>query len=86
MIFLFIVAIVIWSFRRDLWVIRYLLFLQAIQMQMSNLNIYEPGSNANESDGFTNYQGLNMLSTVYSVIFSISNSILMGFVFPNKDI
>ena len=52
-------------------------------MQLSNFNDYRPGKNSNTANGFTNFQGLNMLSTLFSVIFSIANSILMGFVFPN---
>jgi hypothetical protein len=72
------------SFFKDssLWCIKYMLFVQAIQMQMGNFNMYKKGSNDNEDDGFTNYEGLNSISTVFSVIFSITNSLLIGFVFP----
>jgi len=50
-------------------------------MQISNFNVYKVGKNANDANGFTNYQGLNMLSTVFSVMFTIFNSILMSFIF-----
>ena len=66
--------------------IKYLLFLQAIQMQISNFNAYQKGTNDNENDGFTNYQGLNMLSTVFSVMFTIFNTILMSFLFEDKKL
>jgi len=52
-------------------------------MQISNFNIYKVGKNSNEENGFTNYQGLNMLSTVFSVMFTIFNSILMSFIYTN---
>jgi len=53
-------------------------------MQLSNFNLYKEGTNDVKKDGFINYQGLNMLTTVFSVMFSIFNALLMGFVFESK--
>lgn len=55
-------------------------------MQISNFNVYKAGTNDNENDGFTNFQGLNMLSTVFSVIFTIFNTILTNFLIEDKKV
>jgi hypothetical protein len=70
-------------------ILKYILFLQAIQMQLSNFNMYKRYEEGDETNGFQptgyqNYEGLNQISTVFSVIFSFCNSMLMGFVFPNQ--
>jgi hypothetical protein len=61
---------------RDVTVIKYILYLEAIIMASSNFNEY----NRDDSD---NFEGLNMLSTVFSVIFAIFNTYLASTVIYN---
>ena len=57
---------IIYSYIADLNIIKVLLYLEAIIMACANFNVY------NRDDLF-NYEGLNMLSTLFSVIFAIFN-------------
>ena len=57
---------IIYSYIADLNIIKVLLYLEAIIMASANFNEY------NRDDLF-NYEGLNMLSTLFSVIFAIFN-------------
>ena len=79
-------SIIYTYFIPNLNILKYMLFLQAIQMQLSNFNMYKEHKESDEEGEkvFLNYEGLNQLSTVFSVIFSFCNSMLMGFVFPNQ--
>ena len=70
---LVIVLFTILSFFRQITIIKYLLYLQACQMCLSNYNLYQAENNAN-------FEGLNMLSTVFSVIFCILNCYLASLV------
>tara|TARA_B110000285_G_C15081048_1_gene593523 strand:+ start:509 stop:904 length:396 start_codon:yes stop_codon:yes gene_type:complete len=56
----------IYSYTTDLNIIKVLLYLEAVIMASANFNEY------NRDDLF-NYEGLNMLSTLFSVIFAIFN-------------
>lgn len=82
---LYVCIMVGWSFKFESGIhfIKYLLFLQCIQMDLSNFNIYKAQS-SEHSDGFVNFEGLNMLSSVFSVMFNIFNSMLIVLVFPDK--
>jgi len=68
---------VAWSYRSDeaLKVIKPILLLQAFSMTLSNFNIYEEGE-----EGYHNSEGLNTLSTIFAVIFTIFNTLLLSFV------
>jgi hypothetical protein len=90
-----IVGTIIYSFKyNDLWCMKYLLFMQAVQMMLSNFNVYSSNidlkATANvegivyNEDGYANFEGLNMLSSVFSVMFNLFNSLFMVFVFDNK--
>ena len=71
-----IIATLIYTKLRTLSMIKYLLYIQAIQMSMANFNVYE------ESDT-KNFQGLNTLSTVFSVLFAVFNTFLASLIFEN---
>ena len=48
-------------------------------MQLANIKVYKE-SECKSSEGlYNNYEGLNMLSTVFSVMFTILNSILLSY-------
>ena len=57
---------IIYSYIADLNIIKVLLYLEAIIMAIANFNEYN-------RDDLLNYEGLNMLSTLFSVIFAIFN-------------
>ena len=57
----------IYSFTHDLGIIKGLLYLEALIMATANLNEYN-------RDDINNFEGLNMLSTLFSVIFAIFNT------------
>ena len=61
---------------RDVTIIKYILYLEAIIMASSNFNEYN-------KDDFDNFEGLNMISTVFSVIFAIFNTYLASTVIYN---
>jgi PAS domain-containing protein len=63
----------IFSYYRDLSVIKPLLYVQAAQMAISNYNVYTIDSNIN-------FEGLNMLSAVFSVLFAVLNTYLASLV------
>lgn len=66
---IFLVLAFIYSFKVKIDNFYWCLYIQAIQMCLSNFNGYD-------EDDTKNFEGLNMLSTVYSVIFSIFNTYL----------
>ena len=84
---LYVCVMVGWSFKFDSGIhhIKYLLFLQCIQMDLSNFNIYKNQTDEN-IDGYVNFEGLNMLSSVFSVMFNIFNSLLLVLVFPDMKV
>lgn len=61
---------------RDVTVIKYILYLEPIIMASSNFNHYN-------RDDFNNFDGLNMITTVFSVIFAIFNTYLANCVIYN---
>ena len=69
----------IWSFFRDMVIIKYLLYIQASQMCLSNYYVYDKDTNPN-------FEGLNMLSTVFSVIFCILNCYLASLVIDDMRV
>lgn len=75
----FVIIGTIVSFFRDLSVIKFLLYIQAGQMAISNYNVYTIENNLN-------FQGLNMLSTVFSVLFAILNTYLASLVIEDYKI
>lgn len=56
----------IYSYTHDINIIKGLLYLEAIIMASANFNEYN-------RDDLNNFEGLNMLSTLFSVIFAIFN-------------
>ena len=68
-----------WSYYRHLSIIKYLLYIQAGVMVISNYNSYKLDENVNS-------QGLNMLSTVFSVLFCILNCFLASFLIDDLRI
>ena len=66
----------IYSYIRDISVIKGLLYLEAIIMASANFNEYN-------RDDLKNFEGLNMLSTLFSVIFAIFNVQLANLVVIN---
>ena len=70
---LVILGIVIYSYKFQISPIRWTLYLQAVVFLLSNLNIYR-------KENYKNYLGLNMLSTVFSIIFTVMNTLLASMV------
>lgn len=64
-----VVVIVAQSYKYNLMAIKYALYLQSFIFIFSNFNMYK-------SDVLENYQGLNILSAVFSMIFTIMNVVL----------
>ena len=62
---------------RDINAIKFTLYLEAIIMASANFNEYN-------RDDLKNFEGLNMLSTVFSVLFAIFNVYLGSMVVDNK--
>ena len=62
-----------YSWKHDLNLVRVLLYLQAFQMILSNFNVYD-------REDSMNFEGLNMLSTSFSVMFTIYNLFLANMV------
>jgi hypothetical protein len=67
---------IIYSYIADLNIIKGLLYLEAIIMASANFNEYN-------RDDLKNFEGLNMLSTLFSVIFAIFNVQLANLVVQN---
>ena len=61
-----IFAGLVYSYTVDLHIIKVLLYLEAIIMASANFNEYN-------RDDLNNFEGLNMLSTLFSIIFAIFN-------------
>ena len=72
-IFVFCVAafILTWLKPDHLELIKYVLFSQILQMQLSNIKVYRVSDCADSTGIYHNYEGLNMLSAVFSVIFTL---------------
>lgn len=71
----FVILGLIYSIKR-IEVIKVILYLQAVIMASSNFNEYN-------RDDVKNFEGLNMLSTVFSIIFAIFNTYLASMVMEN---
>jgi hypothetical protein len=70
---LVLVGMFISCFGRWIGVIKPLLYIQAAQMALSNFNGYV-------EENTINFEGLNMLSTVFSVLFAIFNCYIASMV------
>lgn len=75
------------TFKYEMWPIKWLLFVQCIQMSLSNFNQYREGTDqqiAKDNRFFVNYMGLNILVAVFSVMFNIFNVVLISFIHQHK--
>lgn len=72
-----VVVIVAQSYKYHLGAIKYGLYLQSLIFILSNFNMYK-------SDVLNNYQGLNILSAVFSMIFTVMNVVLATMVNVNQ--
>jgi hypothetical protein len=69
--------------------IKYLLFVQSLQMSMSNFNQYIRATGdqeLGEDKFFLNFMGMNVLISVFSTMFSLFNAVLMLIVFQSSQI
>ena len=81
-----VMIVVIYSYKKnDLRPIKWMLCLQAIQMVISNWHRYQSHAKADDDEiGFHNFQALNMLQAVFSMIFTIINCILITLTFETN--
>ena len=63
----------VYSYFVNISIIKWLLYIQALQMTLSNFNGYV-------EENTINFEGLNMLSTVFSVLISVFNCYLASMV------
>ena len=70
---IFILTIVLYSFKYDIGPIVWSLYLQAILFILSNFNIYR-------AKNYNNYIGLNNLASMFSVVFTVTNTLLASMV------
>ena len=68
----------VYSYYVDLGIIKPLLYIQAIIMACSNFNEYNKGD-------LINYEGLNMISTLMSALFAMTNTYLASIVIVSKN-
>ena len=73
MLGIFILTIVLYSFKYDIGPIVWSLYLQAILFILSNFNIYR-------AKNYNNYIGLNNLASMFSVVFTVTNTLLASMV------
>jgi hypothetical protein len=78
MSFCIVVGLVISYKKEKLEIIRSLLFIHSIMMVMSNFNVYKDTKEDN------NYEALNMLSSVFSIIFTTMDSLVLHFLWETK--
>jgi hypothetical protein len=71
-----IVIGIVTSFFYKIGITKYLLYVQAAQMALSNFNGYQV-------ENTINFEGLNMLSTVFSVLIAVFNCYLGSMVIEN---
>ena len=74
-----IVLGMIYSYFVSISIIKWLLYIQALQMTLSNFNGYV-------EENTINFEGLNMLSTVFSVLISVFNCYLASMVIQSYAI
>lgn len=75
------------TFKYEMWPVKWLLFVQCIQMSFSNFNQYREGSAEEIKEDnriYVNFMGLNILIAVFSVMFNIFNVVLISFIHQNK--
>ena len=66
-------------------IIKVLLVIHALMMILQLFQKYEPGTNSNPEDGYTNYTGLNLISVVIACKFTtFDNSLLLIVIENNK--
>jgi|TARA_B110001450_G_scaffold239250_1_gene246978 hypothetical protein len=66
------------SYRGQLEIIRGLLMVQSFMMILSNFNVYKE-AHQESSLGYSNFEALNMLSSVFSVLFTFMNTFILHF-------
>ena len=82
---MFIVATVLWTYKNKMEPIKSLLYLQCIQMMLSNFNKYASGTNQGGdndtdksiNDGMTNFEALNFVQTMFPALFNMLNCLLI---------
>ena len=65
------------SLYKDLHVIKFVVYLQAVEMILANFNRYKEYEHKN-------FQGLNMLHTVFGVMFVLYNTFIGNLLIENK--
>lgn len=63
---LVVFGIILQSYKYNIYAIKYALYLQSAVFILSNFNLYK-------KDKTLNYQGLNILNAVFSMIFTVMN-------------
>ena len=48
-------------------------------MQLANIKVYKESECKSSKGLYNNYEGLNMLSAVFSIMFTVLNSILLSY-------
>ena len=85
---IFIILVILSTFKYTLRPIKYILFVQALQMMLSNFNSYDSGTvkqmKAEDNSYFWNYEGMNIIISVFSNMFNIYNSLLITMVFKSR--
>lgn len=82
-----IFAVNLATYKYEVWPVKYLLFIQAVQMSLSNFNQFREGTEKQiEKDNrfYENFMGMNILVSVFSTMFVIMNVVLISFVFDNR--
>ena len=75
-------ATVLWTYKNKMDPIKHVLYVQCIQMMLSNFNKYEVGTNTgvgskDSDDGMTNYEALNFVQTMFPALFNMLNCLLI---------
>ena len=70
-------GIILYSYKYQVRPIIWTLYIQAVLFLFSNFNTYK-------SKNFTNSQGLNNLATIFSVVFTVINTLMAAMVNENE--
>ena len=70
---------------RFLYGVKYLIIIFSVMMIISNFHQYHSKNEADEHEiGFLNFQALNMLTSTFSIMFTIFNAIILSFIEENN--
>jgi hypothetical protein len=70
---------------RFLYGVKYLIICFSLMMIISNFHQYHSKNEADENEiGFLNFQALNMLTSTFSIMFTIFNAIILSFIEENN--